>query len=74
MYKILGIMTFIALLMSGCGASAQPKVMEKMDIINPTIDGYPIDNCMSWAKDCRKPVADYICRQQGYSFSIKNST
>jgi hypothetical protein len=74
MFKLVGISAFVAigLMVSGC-STTPPKVLEKTAIVNPTIDGYPVDNCMTWAKNCRKPVADYLCRQEGYSFSINHT-
>jgi hypothetical protein len=57
---------FTALLMSGC-AGMQP--VEKRVINNPTIEGYAIDRCMTWGKDCGQPVADKICTQMGYEYA-----
>jgi hypothetical protein len=72
MYKTLGILAVISLLISGC-STTPPKVLEKKSVVNPTVDGYPVDNCMTWGKNCQKPVADYLCRQEGYSFSLKHT-
>jgi len=72
MYKILGAIAIVTLLVSGC--STTPKVMEKRVFTNPTTqDGYPVDRCYTWATDCDKPVADRICRAYGYDHSIRSS-
>ena len=79
MYKIIGAMAVVALLVSGC--SALPKIevertkkIEKKVITNPTTPkGYPVDRCYSWAKDCDKPVADKICRDNGFKYSVKST-
>jgi hypothetical protein len=73
MYKILGAMALAGLIMSGCSATP-PKIMEKKVITNPTTaQGYPVDRCYTWAEQCDKPVADKICRDNGYQYSIKST-
>ncbi|WP_428737661.1 hypothetical protein [Sulfurimonas sp.] len=62
------------MLLVGCSAP-KPKVIEKQVFTNPTTkQGYPVDRCYTWAKNCDKPVADAICRANGYEYSLTSSS
>lgn len=55
------------------GEKSKPTI-EKRVFTNPTTkDGYPVDRCYTWAHNCDKPVADKICRDNGYDYSINSS-
>lgn len=34
---------------------------------NPTHQGYRIDRCWTWGRDCDKPAADRFCRDRGFA-------
>ncbi len=34
--------------------------------LNPTLDGYRLDWCRSWGRDCGKLAADAFCRRKGF--------
>jgi len=66
---LIGLIVVLGLSTSGCGTPT-PTVVEKESFVNPTIGGYAIDRCYTWAKQCDKPVADAICRNKGYQYSV----
>ncbi len=38
----------------------------------PSIGGYPLDWCLTWATDCAKPAADAFCKANGFTESVKH--
>jgi hypothetical protein len=39
-------------------------------IDGPTVDGVPLDYCLTWATDCGQPAADAYCRGRGYGRAV----
>ena len=42
----------------------RPDSKQKV-FINPTIDGLPVDRCLTYAADCNEPAASAWCRRKG---------
>jgi hypothetical protein len=45
-------------------APARPESKQKV-FVNPTIDGLPVDRCLTYAADCNEPAASAWCRRKG---------
>jgi hypothetical protein len=48
------------------GESTRPEGKQKV-FVNPTIDGLPVDRCLTYAADCNEPAATAWCRRKGIS-------
>ena len=47
--------------------SARHKRSATRVFINPTINGIPLDRCVTWGSNCNEPAASEFCRSKGFA-------
>ncbi len=45
-------------------------IADVKEFVEPKVDGYRMDSCLSFSKDCIKPAAMQWCRNHGFSKAI----
>jgi hypothetical protein len=77
-WRTLVVSFFPMLLMGLLLKAAGPAFAEEKVFQNPKVNGYALDLCRSWSKDCGKPAADAWCKKAGYlralQFKVKEDS
>lgn len=77
-FRYIFVVSFFPVLLMGLFLQPGPASAGEARYNNPKINGYALDCCRSWAKDCGKPAADAYCRWKGYKgalrFSVKEDS
>ena len=55
----------------GCSGQIPGALVAQKDFREPRINGYRLDACYSWGKECGQPTADEFCRRQGFKSALR---